>query len=31
MPPLVAVGAAMPPWPSADEAYFVTGRWASGL
>ena len=25
--PLVALGATMPPWPGADEAYFVEGTW----
>ena len=25
--PLVAVGATMPPWPGADEAYGVDGLW----
>lgn len=25
--PLAAVGVTMPPWPGADEAYEVAGRW----
>ncbi|MGH7112470.1 MAG: cupin domain-containing protein [Stellaceae bacterium] len=25
--PLTALGATMPPWPGADEAYFVEGQW----
>jgi mannose-6-phosphate isomerase-like protein (cupin superfamily) len=25
--PLAAVAVTMPPWPGADEAYFVEGRW----
>ena len=25
--PLAAVAVTMPPWPGADEAYFVDGRW----
>lgn len=25
--PLVALGATMPPWPGAEEAYFVEGKW----
>ena len=25
--PLVALGATMPPWPGAHEAYFVEGTW----
>jgi mannose-6-phosphate isomerase-like protein (cupin superfamily) len=27
--PLAAVAVTMPPWPGADEAYFVEGRWAA--
>jgi mannose-6-phosphate isomerase-like protein (cupin superfamily) len=27
--PLVAVGVNMPPWPGADEAYFVEGKWSA--
>ena len=29
--PLVILGATMPPWPGADEAYFVEGRWPATL
>jgi mannose-6-phosphate isomerase-like protein (cupin superfamily) len=28
--PLVILGATMPPWPGADEAYPVPGRWEPG-
>ena len=27
--PLVVVGATMPPWPGADEAFIVPGPWAA--
>lgn len=29
--PLTAVGATMPPWPGAGEAYFVDGPWAPSV
>ena len=29
--PLVALGATMPPWPGADEACFVEGKWPATL
>lgn len=29
--PLMAVGATMPPWPGAGEAFFVEGKWQSTL
>jgi mannose-6-phosphate isomerase-like protein (cupin superfamily) len=28
--PLAAVGVTMPPWPGAEEAVFVAGRWSAG-
>ena len=29
--PLIALGTTMPPWPGADEAYAVEGRWPSSV
>ncbi|MGH6896963.1 MAG: cupin domain-containing protein [Geminicoccaceae bacterium] len=29
--PLAAVAVTMPPWPGADEAYFVDGRWPASV
>jgi mannose-6-phosphate isomerase-like protein (cupin superfamily) len=29
--PLVAIGVTMPPWPGAEEAYPVEGRWPPSL
>ena len=29
--PLAAVAVTMPPWPGADEAVFVEGRWPASV
>jgi mannose-6-phosphate isomerase-like protein (cupin superfamily) len=29
--PLAVLGATMPPWPGADEAYFVDGVWQAAI
>jgi mannose-6-phosphate isomerase-like protein (cupin superfamily) len=29
--PLAAVAVTMPPWPGADEAYFVDGKWPASV
>jgi mannose-6-phosphate isomerase-like protein (cupin superfamily) len=29
--PLAAVAVTMPPWPGADEAYFVAGKWPANV